>query len=382
MPSESVLRQIGGRVAGCFVGLAIVGSVMASEPQVSVSRLLKTTYRRVAGAGRGGAAVFPDSGSRWCSQAIGSPTVVFDGKTYRMWFVGMSRASDPRIPYGFHERIGLATSTDGVRWVIGNKGEPVLDYGPDGAFDDCGIAHPFVLRVNGQFMMWYGGIDGRAGKDIGDGPAHVRVEQVGLAVSRDGIKWIRANGGRPVMTVGKKGAIDSVQATGMHVIRRGRQFMMWYGAYNGKHTIGLATSPDGIVWTKQNGGRSLPGLAGPKQLGPSVYFDGSRYLMYYNTIVTVPTGGSLWTMFAATSGDGVHWASALGGRPVLGPAPPGNFGSADGKTGNNHSVHPTKLVVLGDRVRVWYGAEGHKPLPGWKYPPSAVGLMEAMTRRR
>ena len=156
MPCESVLRQIGGRVAGCIVALTIVGGVTASEPRVSVSHLLKSTYRRVAGAGRGGAAVFPDKASRWCSQAIGSPTVVFDGKTYRMWFVGMSRAKYPKIPYGFHERIGLATSTDGVRWTIGNQGKPVLDYGPDGAFDDCGIAHPFVLRVKGNAidMAW------------------------------------------------------------------------------------------------------------------------------------------------------------------------------------------------------------------------------------
>jgi len=32
-------------------------------------------------------------------------------------------------------------------------------------------------------MMWYGGIDGRTGKDVGVGPAHVRVEQIGLAIS-------------------------------------------------------------------------------------------------------------------------------------------------------------------------------------------------------
>ena len=184
------------------------------------------------------------------------------------------------------------------------------------------------------------------------------------------------------MTVGKKGSIDSVQATGMHVIRRGTEFVMWYGAYNGKHTIGLATSPDGVRWTKKNGGDSLPGLAGPKQLGPSVHFDGSRYLMYYNTIVDVPTGGSLWTMFAATSRDGIRWKPALGGKPVLGPAPPDNFGSANGKKGNNHSVHPSKLIVIKDRLRIWYGAEGHKPLSGKQYAPSAIGLMEAAPENR
>lgn len=383
MKNLSVVRRIfAGCVAGCLVGLVGGDSVTAAEPSIAVPSLLKSAFRRVAGAGSGGAAVFPDEKSKWYDHSIGSPTVDFDGTTYRMWFVGMSRTDDAKIPYGFDEKIGLAVSRDGIHWHVANAGQPVLGFGPEGAFDDCGIAHPFVLRVDGKLLMWYGGIDGRAGKDVGDGPAHVRVEQIGLATSRDGIRWTRANRGRPVMKVGKKGSIDSVQATGCHIIRRGDEFVMWYGAYNGKHTIGLATSADGIRWTKQNGGKSLPGLAGPKQLGPSVYFDGASYVMYYNTIVEVPGGGSLWTMFTATSRDGIRWKPAQGGRQVLGPAPLGNFGSADGKKGNNHSVHPTKLIVLKDRVRVWYGAEGNKPLPGKTYAQSGIGLMETMTNGR
>jgi hypothetical protein len=246
-----------------------------------------------------------------------------------------------------------------------------------GKFDDAGLSHPFVLRVDNQYTMWYGGIAGRTGTDVGVDPAHVRVEQIGLATSSDGIHWTRANNGDLVLSIGKKGSIDSVQATGCHVIKRGDQFVMWYGAYNGTHTIGLATSGDGIHWRKENGGRSLPGLMGGKQLGPSVYFDGSRYLMLYNTTRNTPNGGSQWTLYAATSADGITWKPALDNKPLLGPALPGNFGSADGKAGNNHAVHPTKIVVLQDQVRVWYGAEGSKPLPGQRYAAIAIGLMEA-----
>ena len=84
----------------------------------------------------------------------------------------------------------------------------------------------------------------------------------------------------------------------------------------------------------------------------------------------------------AESRDGIHWKPALGGKPVLGPAPPDNFGSANGKKGNNHSVHPSKLIVIKDRLRIWYGAEGHKPSPGKQYAPSAIGLMEASPEKR
>ncbi len=360
---------------------ALFSSASAAGPLLSVGSLLQAEFHRVPGAAHGGSCVFPDSSSSWCNQFLGSPTVHFDGSIYRMWFVGSSLTKDPRIPYGFDERIGMATSRDGTHWELANGGKPVMDYGPDGAFDDCGIAHPFVLRVNGRFHLWYGGIDGRTGNDIGDGPKHVRVEQVGLATSADGIHWKRANGGKPVMKVGAPGSIDSVQATGCHIIRSNGEFVMWYGAYNGKHTIGLATSPDGIRWTKQNGGRSVTGLAGPKQLGPSVHFDGHRYIMYYNTIRPSANGGTLWTMFVASSDDGVHWRPERDGKPVLGPAAPGNFGAADGRVGNNHSVHPSKLIVQGDRVRIWYGAEGRQPPAGRKYAHSAVGLMEARVLR-
>ena len=77
------------------------------------------------------------------------------------------------------------------------------------------------------------------------------------------------------------------------------------------------------------------------------------------------------------SRDGVNWRPELGGKPLLGPAPPGNFGSADGKHGNNHSVHPAKLFIRGNRVRIWYFAESNQPEPGNRYAPQRIGLMEA-----
>ena len=122
----------------------------------------------------------------------------------------------------------------------------------------------------------------------------------------------------------------------------------------------------------------MAGLQGPEKLGPSVHFDGSRYLMLYNTAWN--SGGGppgLWSLFAATSSDGIQWDPAWDHRSVLGPAPAGNFGSADGKKGNNHCTHPTKMILVDGRVRVWYGAEGHKPAPSHRWPHQAIGLMEA-----
>ena len=60
-----------------------------------------------------------------------------------------------------------------------------------------------------------------------------------------------------VLDIGPKGSSDSIQATGMHVLRIDNKFVMWYGAYNGLHTLAMATSPDGLRWTKVNGGKPV-----------------------------------------------------------------------------------------------------------------------------
>jgi len=46
------------------------------------------------------------------------------------------------VPYGFYERIGLGTSSDGITRQIANDGKAVLDLGPPGSPDAKGLAHP------------------------------------------------------------------------------------------------------------------------------------------------------------------------------------------------------------------------------------------------
>ena len=362
-------------VCGCLWAPAVAGR---SEAPMSVDRILQSRFERIAGPAAGGAVLDTGPSGSWREDAVVCPTIDFDGKLYRMWFVGYGMTDDPGVPYGWYERIGLATSTDGVRWTVANEGRPVFDLGPEGSFDAKGIAHPYVLRVADGYMMWYSGVSGETARDIGLEPGHVRLERIGLATSPNGIDWTRQNDGEPVMDVGPEGSIDTIQLAGAYVLQIDGRFVMWYGPYNGTHTIGIATSPDGIHWTKGNDGKPVTGLEGKHQAGGAcVYFDGARYLMLYNHRVSTGRGGSLWKLFAATSPDGANWHPAHGGAPLLGPAPPGNFGSADGVHGNNHSVHPTRLLIHGNRVRTWYFAEGNQPEPGSSVPPNRIGLMEA-----
>jgi len=87
-------------------------------------------------------------------------------------------------------------------------------------------------------------------------------------------------------------------------------------------------------------------------------------------------GVNLWVMSAATSENGFHWKSARNDQPLLGfPAPKGNFDAADGRKSNNHSCHPTKIIIQDGRARVWYMGESNTN----GTPPTVqhIGLMEA-----
>jgi len=83
----------------------------------------------------------------WDSAGVGDPTVLFDGSTYHMWFMGDN---------GVSNRIGYATSTDGVAW---NKfaGNPVVELGSSGSWDDAYAYGPTVLFKDGFYKMWYAG---------------------------------------------------------------------------------------------------------------------------------------------------------------------------------------------------------------------------------
>ena len=290
----------------------------------------------------------------WSNQAVTSPTVIFDGRLYWMWFTGVERDRPGESAYLFRTFIGAAISIDGLSWTPLNGGQPVFMHGLPGSFDQHSVGHPMVIRDRDRFLMWYGGADGT------DATADIRIERIGLAQSVDGVNWTRLNGGAPVVDIGGASSPDSIQATGPTVVRTIDGYTMWYGAYNGTHTIMAARSTDGVTWTKV----PLSGLP-PDALGPSVTLAGGAFHMFYSQ----PLAGR-WTMVAATSPDGLSWTPVSGSAAILGGAPAANFDA--GGAGQNHSVHPSQLLVEGSRIRVWYaGEEPDAPFH------QRIGLMEA-----
>jgi predicted GH43/DUF377 family glycosyl hydrolase len=185
--------------------------------------------------------------------------------------------------------------------------------------DSDGVDDPTVARVGSGYVMWYSGT-----AEDGSGPA------IFTATSPDGRQWARANGGDPVLT-GTSGAFDEHGVSGPDVVydaSAAPPYRMYYagrGAVFG--AIGMATSSDGVTWTKHDDDATPAptdavlehGEAGSADsfaaADPSVIRDGATWKLWY-------TGddSSKKRIAYATSPDGVAWTK---GGKVIAPEDPG-----------------------------------------------------------
>jgi len=121
-------------------------------------------------------------------------------------------------------------------WNYGSYGPIAAIYNPGGAalLDDTDV-------FNNRFVMYYDGTTGG-------------LEAWGLAYSVDGLLWKGYNGGAaPVLPVGAAGAWDDAYAAQGSVVKNlDGTWDLWYsgGRTASSQGIGHATSPDGIVWTR------------------------------------------------------------------------------------------------------------------------------------
>ncbi len=174
----------------------------------------------------------PGTTGEWDANNVDYACVLKINGTYKMWYKGEDDQSS---------RIGYATSSDGIHWEKYN-GNPVLDLGNAGSWDDHEVLHPAVVYDGNIYHMWYNGY----GQDL---------QRTGYATSPDGITWTKYSG-NPVMTIGNPGLWDDYMLALMSVIYKDNEFKMWYTAGDGTDEdvkyfrIGYATSPNGINWTK------------------------------------------------------------------------------------------------------------------------------------
>ena len=96
----------------------------------------------------------------WDERVVADPYVIRIEPYFYMYYLGQDRAQPPR------QRLGVARSRDGVHWEK-LRSNPILDAGEPGAFDEIGVGEPAVWQYGGFYWMLYTGRDAREYRRLG-----------------------------------------------------------------------------------------------------------------------------------------------------------------------------------------------------------------------
>ncbi|TSA40269.1 hypothetical protein D4Q85_00085, partial [bacterium] len=166
----------------------------------------------------------------------------------------------------------------------------VIQLGANGEFDDLHGQLPAALERNGRVWLYYAGYDGATWR-------------IGLATSKDGIHFTKKG---VVIQLGANGEFDDVGGVIPDALERNGRVWLYCGGHDGaKWRTGLATSKDGIHFTKK--GVVVPlGANGEFDyeygLFPSALERNGRVWLYYTCY-----DGSKDRIGLATSKDGIHF---------------------------------------------------------------------------
>ncbi len=245
-----------------------------------------------------------------------------------MWFIS-------KTFYSSLMSVSSAISLDGVRWYADMK-NPVAPGGGDTAFD-MNMWTPRVLADSGGYRMYY-----MASNSSG-------VFTIGLATSADGTAWTKY-AYNPLLTNGPTGSWDETGALTHSVLRVDSLYYMWYsGASKTGHTaFGLATSADGVHWTKYPGNpvfqQDTSAWEAGEIGGPAVVRVGNTFYMYYlGASDAVCCHGSAGMAY---SSDGIHWTRSAS-NPVLTPS----------SGWDDQAIGTLDAIVHDQKIYLYYSAQ-------------------------
>jgi len=115
------------------------------------------------------------------------PTVMIDGGRNRMWWCSQYGAARPAGDDILH---GSARTLDGPYRAPLDRMPRAVFSGSRTNFDAKHTCDPSVIKVKGVYYLYYTGA--RGDHDFGN--------SIGVATSRDGLRWHRANRGKPIVT--------------------------------------------------------------------------------------------------------------------------------------------------------------------------------------
>lgn len=230
--------------------------------------------------------IFSKGSSPFEYSGIGHPKILAHNNIFQMWYTAYSVNG---YVYGMY-----ATSIDGISWSR-HPQQPALSPGNEGSWDDRAVSPASIIKVDSAYLMYYWGVSSVSSRG-----------QVGLATSIDGINWTkRAN---PVFS-GSSGWEWSVGCG--DVIRINNIFYMFYhgltSTSNYSAAIGLATSLDGINWSRSSANPILSKTQNWEGNGvfyPTVVHENNQFkLVYQNAVTSTVNSGFGY----AYSSDGLIW---------------------------------------------------------------------------
>jgi len=215
--------------------------------------------------------------------AVSSSIVLYDKGIYKMWYLCTYNAGKGNVWY--------AESQDGINWQ-NKSNQPVLDNDIPGTWDDYTVGPGALIKdAQGNYMLYYNGWSNQNGQ-----------WQIGLATSADGVNWERYN--NPVL---RADSTNEFKIGVVSVLKFNNIYYMYYNSspinYYDNLRINLATSTDGLHWTKYSGNPILrPTLQweGVGVLYPAIIYDNNHFVMIYSNSDRTKFG-------IAYSQDGKTW---------------------------------------------------------------------------
>lgn len=235
------------------------------------------------------------------AQKTGPRVVLKEGPTvYRLWYeaVGSNGITS----------VGYATSTDGLTWT---KQGAVLSPGGSTSWERDEVSPNSILVEGGVYKLWYHG----GGYFMGGGGTRYGNGRIGYATSPDGLTWTKY-ASNPVLDIGPTGAFDDEQVAEPRVVKVGATYRMYYTGRNAtakSQSLGMATSADGIAWTKDSRNPILDSTRWGNYWGGAFFYESGLWLLWHADETCGSRINFKW------SRDGVAWTDGTQ-NPVLLPS--------------------------------------------------------------
>ncbi|MBK7630156.1 MAG: hypothetical protein IPJ23_05555 [Ignavibacteriales bacterium] len=234
----------------------------------------------------------PTSGT-WDQYNVQYPFVIRENGQYKMWY------SSSLQPDYNQCKIGYATSLDGIEWTKDTLHNPIFESGTD-PWEAGGVMACYVMPVSGGYKIWYTGFT----TALANGNLYI-----GYATSEDGISWQRDTINNPVLEPGVAGGWEGKWVWYPEVLLIDEIYYMGYAGSNigfwARIDVGLATSSDGIEWTKHQQNPVLSPSSGmwdwPKVECSSIKLIGDSLWMWYSGNASLIKFGLATSLFEPVS---------------------------------------------------------------------------------